>query len=208
MNNMQEQLIVALIDFDEEKAEEVIKQQLNSPNHQAKIAQLLEEALREIGLLWEKGEIALSQIYMSGKICDRLANKYFPSNAKSSSPKIGIATLNDFHALGKKIVISILRTTGFDLVDYGHGISEHELVEKVIADKIEILLISTLMLHSALSIASVVTLFKQKNYNIKILVGGAPFNFDSELWKQVGADGMGKNPSEAIDIINLWLKSS
>jgi methanogenic corrinoid protein MtbC1 len=99
-----------------------------------------------------------------------------------------------------------LRTTGFDLIDYGHGISEQELVDKAITDNIQILLISTLMLHSALSITKVVALFKEKQYKIKILVGGAPFNFDSELWKQVGADAVGKNPSEAIEIINRWLK--
>ncbi len=206
MDNIQEELIAALIDFDEEKAEAIIKKQINRPNYQTIVAELFENALKEIGLLWEKGEIALSQIYMSGKICDRLTNKYFPNNAKSSSAKIGIATLNDFHVLGKKIVISILRTTGFDLIDYGHGISEQELVDKAITDNIQILLISTLMLHSALSITKVVALFKEKQYKIKILVGGAPFSFDSELWKQVGADAVGKNPSEAIEIINRWLK--
>ncbi|MDF1550504.1 MAG: hypothetical protein P1P88_21970 [Bacteroidales bacterium] len=40
---------------------------------------------------------------------------------------------------------------------------------------------------------------------IKILVGGSPFNFDKELWHQVGADAMGKNPGDAIKVLNSWL---
>jgi methanogenic corrinoid protein MtbC1 len=38
--------------------------------------------------------------------------------------------------------------------------------------------------------------------HIKIMVGGHPFNLESELWKQIGADGYARNAQEAIDKSN------
>jgi len=40
-----------------------------------------------------------------------------------------------------------------------------------------------------------------------LIVGGAPFRFDANLWKEVGADAMGKNASEAINIITHFMES-
>jgi len=79
--------------------------------------------------------------------------------------------------------------------------TSEDLVERAISDKVEILLISVLMLPSALRVKDVRAKFAEKGYDIKIVVGGAPFNFDSELWREVGADMMGKNASDALEIL-------
>jgi methanogenic corrinoid protein MtbC1 len=38
--------------------------------------------------------------------------------------------------------------------------------------------------------------------NIKILVGGRPFNIDKELWKKMGADGYAEDAEHAIEVAN------
>ena len=209
MTNTEKKFQLALLDFDKEKAETLLKDLSKQENSELKIGSLIENTLREIGELWSKGELALSQIYMAGKICEDIINNILPERKpQNTNLKIAIVTLNDFHLLGKKIVSSIVKSAGFNLINYGHGVKEHKLVNKVISDKIEILLISTLMLHSALSIKNVVDLFEERKYKIKILVGGAPFNFDENLWQQVGANAMGKTPSDAITILKRWTKEA
>lgn len=164
--------------------------------------------LESIGDRWEKGETALSQVYMSGRICEELID-YILKNECTLQNKynisIAIGTFNDFHGLGKKIIYSALKTYGFKIIDYGIGLNEDILIEKIEKDKIKILLISVLMLQSALKIKNVVKKIKTRGLNIKILVGGAPFRLDGELWKQVGADAMAINPKEAADIILMWM---
>ena len=66
----------------------------------------------------------------------------------------------------------------------------------------EILLISTLMLRSALEVSKVREALKKKGALVKILVGGAPFNMDSGLWQVVGADRMAKTTAETVAMIN------
>ena len=35
----------------------------------------------------------------------------------------------------------------------------------------------------------------------KVVVGGAPFLFDDQLWQEVGADAMGKSAADAVAIV-------
>ncbi len=121
-------------------------------------------------------------------------------------PRIGIGVLQDHHALGKRIVFSVLRAGGYDLIDFGQGLSVDDIVEKTIEKQIDILLISTLMLSSALQIKGVVEKLRGNNSEVKIIVGGAPFRMDNQLWEKVGADADGKNGTTISKIIERLAK--
>ncbi|HIE29714.1 TPA: hypothetical protein EYP66_20790 [Candidatus Poribacteria bacterium] len=114
---------------------------------------------------------------------------------------MAIAVLEDYHLLGKRLVCTVLRSAGFDLLDYGHGITVDELVKRSIEDGIQILLISTLMLKSALRVKDATVKLHEAGADIKVVVGGAPFLLDHKLWQDVGADAMGRSASEAVEVI-------
>ncbi|MCI5144861.1 MAG: cobalamin B12-binding domain-containing protein, partial [Candidatus Electrothrix sp. AR3] len=153
----------------------------------------------KIGSAWEKGNVALAQVYMSSKICEELVEQFLPSTTPEGiqQARMGITLLDDYHALGKMIISATLRASGYELQDYGR-LTATELVQRVCDDQIQIILISTLMLRSALQVKEVKNLLTAAGSSAKIIVGGAPFNFDSELWREVGADDMGTNAADAI----------
>ncbi len=204
MNNSLINFKKALLDFDTQLAENVILEEINEDNKIRIINYFIVNSLTDFGTKWENDELSLSQIYMTSRICEEIVTKLFPENITIEDNSIAIATLSDYHLLGKKIVLSVLRTSGCNIIDYGHGLSPKDLVDKVIKDKIKILLISSLMLPSALLIKDVKTKFTKAKYKVKILVGGAPFIFDKLLYKKVGADAMGSSPHEAIDVLKKW----
>ena len=117
---------------------------------------------------------------------------------------MAIAALEDSHALGKRLVRSALLAAGYSVKDYGHGIGADALAARVVREQIDILLISTLMLRSALQIGRVVSALRKTRPQTKILVGGAPFLFDAQLWRETGADAVGRNASEAAVIVGRW----
>jgi len=160
-------------------------------------------ALQHIGEGWEQGKIALSQVYMSGRICSEIVDDILPlsDETRRESPKTAIAVLEDYHLLGKRVVYAVLRASGYDLIDYGHGIKADDLVRHVVNDGVEVLLISILMLNSALRVKNVREKLDDAGKEIKIIVGGAPFLFDEELWEEVGADAMGHYASEAPELL-------
>lgn len=159
-------------------------------------------ALTRIGESWERGTIALSQVYMSGRICEELVDRLLPPGnpQRKDQPPMAIAVLEDYHLLGKRIVTAVLRAGGFDLQDYGR-VTVDEVIALAKKDGIRLLLISTLMLHSALRVREVVAGLAKENLQVRIVVGGAPFIFDERLWRDVQADAMGRSASEVTEIV-------
>jgi len=207
--NLVELFEQALLAVDSLEAERL----LTAASHAVLPMQLIDEviapALERVGEKWERGTAALSQVYMSGRICERLVDKLLPpeSPVRTLRPKLAIVVLEDFHFLGKNLVKSALRASGFDPLDWGHATLE-ELVNRVRTEAIEVLLISTLMLPSALKIKELRAKLDAAGLAVKLVVGGAPFRFDPQLWREVGADACGQNALEAIEIVRGLLKTA
>lgn len=190
-------------------ADRIFRQALATLTPIQTVEQLVVPALEQIGLAWEAGEVALSQVYMSGRFCEELVEKALPPSDpdRKHQPRSAIVVLSDHHMLGKRIVYSVMRASGFELFDYGR-MDTDQLVERALADKISVLLISVLILPSALKVREVCERLKKVNSEIKIIVGGAPFLFDAQMWKQVGADAMGHNAADAVSIVGHWMEET
>ncbi len=209
MNNLEiysYQLERAFLMLDKVSAEKVLTEALQSGSPVEIAGELVSLTLNRIGAAWEEGKLALSQVYMSGMICEELIDKILPpkSPVRKSQPKMAIAVFEDYHLLGKRIIYSTLRASGFELLDLGGGLSVEKLIEIIHKEDIKILLLSVLMLPSALHVKTM----KQRlnGSGVKIIVGGAPFRFDENLWKEIDADAFGKDPSEAIEIVTKMME--
>lgn len=184
-------------------AEKVLREVVARRQSFGDAEQVITETLTLIGAGWEIGDYSLSQIYMSAVICEEIIERMLPEFRveRKSSPKIGIGVLIDHHALGKRIVKAVVQAEGFEIFDFGEGLSVDEIVDKTMAYRIDVLLVSTLMLPSALKIKGIRERFDALGLKTRLVVGGAPFRFDSSLWQQVGADADGKNATAVIPII-------
>jgi len=196
----------ALESLDKVRAFALFQQALSTRPPIRVVEEIVVPALSEIGMGWQNGRLALSQIYLSGRICEELVDGILPPSDpdRKHQPRQAIVVLNDYHLLGKRIVYSLMRASGFELFDYGR-MNVDELVQRVIADNIRILLISVLMLPSALKVREVRDKLDASGSQVLIAVGGAPFLFDPLLWQEVGADAMGKSASEAVAIVQGWM---
>ena len=208
MDLMIEEFKNALLQINRIKAAKVFERCYKEENSFAMLEQLTIQTLENIGAGWENGTISLSQVYMSGVICEQLIEEYMPKLdiKRTNAPHMAIAVLQDHHALGKRIVYSILRAGGFELLDFGHGQTVEEVVQKTLENKVEVLLISTLMLSSAMKVKQVKEKLTAMGSKTKIIVGGAPFRLDPTLWKSVGADLDGKDASNVIKAIEQIMK--
>jgi methanogenic corrinoid protein MtbC1 len=206
MADLSEQFEQALLSLDRLAAKRIVTAAAGRMTPMELVDQVVVAALRRIGEGWERGDTALSQVYMSGRICEELIDGLLPPGdpQRKDQPAMAIAVLDDYHMLGKRIVYSVLRAAGFDLKDYGR-VTVNEIIPRVQADQIRVLLISTLMLHSALHVRNLVEGLKAARLDVKVVVGGAPFIFDSLLWREVNADAMGRSASDVPGIVQAVL---
>jgi methylmalonyl-CoA mutase cobalamin-binding domain/chain len=198
----------ALINYDKLEVNKILQHFLAEKDGMDFIDEYIVKSLTSIGDKWEKGQIALSQVYMSSRLCEEIASSLLTEKKipKKNTKPIAIVTLEDYHTLGKKIVSAVVMSSGFDLIDYGSINEPEEIIRRVAEDRIKILMISVLMYNSALKIKKISQMLHEKDPSIKILVGGAPFLMDSTLWKEVGADEMGQSAADNIHIIDRWMK--
>ncbi len=197
----------ALIAMDRVRAREALSSGGAEADAHATVECLVVPALERIGTDWERGLISLAQLYMAGRIAEQTVADVLPSSRTSGAapPRVAIAVLEDHHTLGKRLVSSALRASGHTVLDYGHGVTAAQLVQRSLTDRVEVLLISTLMLPAALRVREVVAALRSSSPRPAVVVGGAPFRLDPPLWKEVGADATGRNSAEAIELVDSLL---
>ncbi|MEI6600857.1 MAG: cobalamin-dependent protein [Comamonadaceae bacterium] len=202
MKQLIEQFQQSLAALDRVKADALFQEALATMAPIQAVEQLVVPSLEHIGAAWHRGDLALSQVYMSGRFCEALVDGALPPSDpdRKHQPRSAIVVLSDYHDLGKRIVYSIMRASGFELFDYGR-MDVDQLVERAIADQLRVLMISVLILPSALKVKQVCSRLKERGVDVKVVVGGAPFLFDAQLWQDVGADAMGSSASEAVAIV-------
>jgi trimethylamine corrinoid protein len=192
----------ALLTLDRDGVQTILSDAMRESSSLSSLEDLLVMVLEDIGKQWEEGEVALAQIYMAGRICEEVLDTILPSESIISANHhhtIGLTVLEDPHLLGKRIVSSVLKVAGIEVHDLGRQ-TVNSLVKQVKQHQISLLLISTLMLPSALRIKEVT----KQLPDVSIIVGGAPFIFDKHLWKEVGADAVGVSASDAVKLVKSF----
>ena len=200
-------LSAALLSIDRLAVKDILTQPYPNLSSYQVVEELVVPALESIGAGWETGVYSLSQVYMSGRICEEMVDLILPASDQTrvSQPKLAIVVFEDYHHLGARIVYSVLRASGFELLNYGH-MDLDTLVKHVLEDQVKILLISVLMLPSALRVKDLRARLGSIGATPKIVVGGAPFRYDQQLWREVGADAFGSNAVEAVDIVHRLIE--
>lgn len=203
MDSLAARLETALLVLDQAAVKEILSLPQASSAPLDFIDRVVVSALENIGAGWEQGRIALSQVYMSGRILEAMVSDtiFQAGRPRREQPKMAIATLIDYHFLGKRLVSSALKASGYELTDYGR-VDVDEAVKLVSRDEIDVLLLSVLMLPSAIRTGEVKQKLEADGLKTKVVVGGAPFRLDRSLGKEVGADAVGRNASEAVDIVD------
>lgn len=202
-----DEFLEALLAIDRVTIDRLLRPFADQAGPLAMVEQLVVPALEHIGEQWEQGSLSLAQIYMSGRICEEIVDTFLPPSSpqRTDQPPMAIAVLEDYHLLGKRMLYSVLRASGYELKDYGR-VDAQTLASRVIQDKIAVLLISALMLPSALRVKEVRRLLDLAGCRPTIIVGGAPFRFDRQLWQEVGADAMGASTADGVKLVARLLK--
>lgn len=208
LDEVQYEFEKALLNIDRISSRKLFENFINKMNNNKDIIKAIEKiiviSLRHIGDGWEEGRVSLAQVYMGSKICVELVDRFIPSidSYIGNQSKLAICCFEDYHLIGKQIISSVIKANGYKLKDYGCGVKKDKLIDNIIKDDIEVIIISTLMLSSALKIKELKKELDTINPNVKIIVGGAPFLFDSKLCNRIGADAMSRNTTDIIVILD------
>lgn len=143
-----------------------------------------------------EGGTSLAQHYMAAQIADAVTTEMVAkfSEAPEAAGRVVIGTAEgDLHSLGKRIVTGCLKARMIDVIDLGVNVSPEHFVEEAVARDADVIAISAMMVHTAKGergCRRVRDLLQERHLadRPKIIVGGAPYRFDPDLYWVVGAD--------------------
>ena len=197
-----------------EKYGEILKAVVEGED--AKATKLVEEALAEglpaleilnqgvvagitkTGELWKANKYFLPDVILSADAFKAAMIPLEPRLKQGAGGKqankfvIGVVQ-GDMHDLGKSLVIAMLQSAGFEVIDLGIDVPKEKFIEAVRKYKPAILGMGAYMSTTMLEMKDVIAELKKQGLRegLKVMVGGVPTS--QEFAEEVGADGWGKD---------------
>jgi methanogenic corrinoid protein MtbC1 len=142
---------------------------------------------------------------IASEVTERMLTKFAYPPEIVGRVVIGTAA-GDLHSLGKRIVMGCLKALMVEVVDLGVNVPAEKFVEEALARDAQVIAISAMMVHTATGehgARQVRRILQERGLEdrFKIVVGGAPYRFDNELYKIVGADGWASDGVAAGKVI-------
>lgn len=162
--------------------------------------------LKQVGDSFSAGEIFLPEMLMAAEAFQE-GMKIIEPKLKAAGKKLETTgtvvfgtVLTDIHEIGKNIVITLMKTHGFEIFDLGANVSPTSFVEQAEAKNADIIAMSALMTTTMTYQKDVIDYLKEKGLREKyiVLVGGGPVN--KEWAEQIGADGTSDSAVGAVEI--------
>ena len=160
--------------------------------------------LRDIGDQFGRLEIFLPEMVIAADAAKAVIAVLGPALAIENSggaslAKVVIGTVaGDIHDIGKTMVATMLEVNGFEVIDLGTDVSVQDFLRTARDGEADIIAISSLLTTSLPYVKDVLAVLDEAGdkERFKVMVGGGPV---TEEWAtEVGADGYGKDASEAV----------
>lgn len=188
-----------------EAVKKAVNEKLGSGVDPIKIIDLLNQTLNEVGEKYESGELFLSELMMVGYLASEITNLLEPHLIQAEMKARGKAVIGtvkgDIHDIGKNIVIMMLQSAGFEVVDLGIDVSAERFVEAVKDEEPDVLGMSALLTSTMNEMKFVVDSLEKSELrsNVKVIIGGRPIT--GEFAGEIGADGYAEDAVKAVRVI-------
>ncbi|MFW6365598.1 MAG: cobalamin B12-binding domain-containing protein [Spirochaetota bacterium] len=165
----------------------------------------------EIGRLWEINRISVAQEHFCTAATQLVMSQLYShvfSTEKTGYRMIAASIGGELHEIGIRMVADFFEMAGWDTYYMGANTPTDTIIQAIRSLKTDLLALSVSMPFNLNDVVGVIRRVHEElaDSNIKILVGGRPFNVSRDLWTKVGADGYAPNAEEAIIVADRLIK--
>ncbi len=170
----------------------------------------LAAGMNEVGALFESGKLFLPNLILATRAMEagiRILEEQKPSGKKDTTAGVIVTGTveGDVHDIGKIVVSSMLKISGFEVYDLGRDVPLNDFIHMVKTTNADMLCLSALTTISMSRQKEVIEMLKDEELRegLIVMVGGTPVSQD---WADsIGADCYAKNAIEAVEKAKLLL---
>ncbi|MBQ0001454.1 MAG: corrinoid protein [Clostridiales bacterium] len=151
------------------------------------------KAMDKVGEKFKNGEIFVPEMLIAAKTMKKgveVLKPHLATGAAGALGKVIIGTVaGDLHDIGKNLVIMMLESAGFEVIDLGVDVSKEKFVETYEANPdTKIICCSALLTTTMPALKDTVALINAQPFrgSVKVMVGGAPIS--QAFADEIGAD--------------------
>ena len=201
---IEEQLYNAVLYGDRDNIREIIEEALTKSRLKAlEINGILVKALDEVGRRFDCKEYFLPNVLLSAgamkNAFERLKKELRKEGGKEKGRILFATVENDVHDIGKNIVIALLESHNYEVIDLGRSVPAKKIADEAIKNKPDVICLSALMTTTVREMENVIKELRLKGIKIPVLVGGAVVTEDYA--RSIKA-GYGKDALEAVKKVN------
>lgn len=194
-------LAEAVVEYDEDEAklwaETAVAEEIDAMDA---IMNGLAAGMEKVGDLYDKQEYFVPELLMSADALYLGLDILKPHIKKETVKKMGqvvIGTVQgDVHDIGKNIIKLMFDVGGFEVHDLGRDVPLERFVEEQMRTDSEIVAMSAMMTTTMMGMKKVIEMIKEKNPEVRIMLGGAPVTQD--VATLFGADGYAESAGNAV----------
>ena len=194
----------ALINYDEDGVGEWAKKTLDEGVDPFIVTmEGLADGMIEVGELYNKKEYFVPELLLCSDalyVGLDILRPAIKASGRQSEAKgsivLGVVE-GDVHDIGKNLIKMMFDVSGWTVYDLGKDVPLDKFVEEQLRTDSEIVGLSALMTTSMVAMQDIVKKLKEKNPNVRIMLGGAPIT--SEIADMYGADGYAESAGTAVD---------
>jgi methanogenic corrinoid protein MtbC1 len=165
-------------------------------------ADVFQDALYEVGRLWETNAITVAQEHMATAVTQYVMAHIF-GTIESIAPTRGIAIMTgvpgELHHVGALMVSDMLEAQGWQIQFLGSNLPIASILATIADTKPRLLGISVTMPFNLHHARRLITEAKLADPGVRVVVGGAAFRFDG--WSDTGADDYATDVRSAIALL-------
>ncbi|MGD9117093.1 MAG: corrinoid protein [Dehalococcoidia bacterium] len=198
-----EGLANSVIEMAEKKAVRLCEEALqNNIDPYLAISQGLARGMEVMGQGYEKGTCFVPELLLASDAMYAGMNVLRPHlkvTKDSANYKVVIGvTEGDTHDIGKNLVKIMLEADGFQMIDLGADVPLNRFVETAVAEKADMICLSSLMSTTMLRMADFITMLSEEGVRerFKVMVGGACVS--PSFARRIGADGYAPDALAAV----------
>jgi 5-methyltetrahydrofolate--homocysteine methyltransferase len=162
--------------------------------------------------LWHEGEYFLPDVILATEAFNDVMEIVRPALEGQPDVTRGLVVIGsvegDAHDLGKNIVVALLRSAMYEVVDLGVDVPTATFVETVRSRRPAVLGLGAYMTTTMRGMEDVMDALKAEGLrgSIKVVIGGVAVT--AEYAEKIGADGYGADAVEAVALVDALLGES
>ncbi len=204
MSELYRRIQEAVTNGDNMEAERLVREALAAGLPPLEILQKgLVAGITQAGELWKTNQFFLPEVVLAAEAFKVGMEPLKPALNQGADaqtrPKVVIGVVEgDVHDLGKNLVVALLQSAGFQVVDLGIDVPKARFLEAVKAERPAILGLGAYMTTTMLQMKDIIQELQVQGMRdqVRVMVGGVPTSQD--FADEVGADAWGRDALDAV----------